>query len=80
MKKITRTIKHFPQALREIKRLLNDPELTQPYYPDQPRKSRLAMKADLIGWWLRHQEVNEFYYYYGLDRASGVNADDYLAY
>lgn len=80
MKKMTRTLKHLPSALRQIHQLVSDPTLTQSYYPDLPRKSKLAIYADLIGWWLHHQEVNEFYFYYGLDRASGVKASDYLSY
>lgn len=38
-----------------------------------------AILRELIGWWLRYGEVNNYYYLYGLDRVD-AKLDDYLPY
>lgn len=45
-----------------------DPVKSQSYYPEQPRKSRAAILFDLLWWHLRFDEINKYYYLYGLDR------------
>jgi Sugar-transfer associated ATP-grasp len=49
------------------------------YYPEADRKSKLTILRELIWWWIRHGEVNKYYYLYGLDRL-GANADSVMPY
>ncbi len=70
----------LPGAVKHIRRLVTDPNLSRSYYPAEQRKSKLAVSIDLLRWWLRYREVNPYYYFYGLDRKNGVDADDYLPY
>lgn len=64
---------------RDILSLLRDPARSRTYYPAAERKSKAAILKDLVGWWLRSREVNEFYYLYGLDRR-GAAADGVMPY
>lgn len=57
---------------RAIRALVRDPEKSRSYYPECARKSKRAILADLLSWWVRYGEVNKYYYLYGLDR---VDAD-----
>lgn len=49
------------------------------YYPQEERKSRLAIYLDNLRWILKYHEINHFYYLYGFDRRNGVNQNDYMA-
>jgi hypothetical protein len=80
LKRTSKTITKLPGALKAIKRIVSDPELSRSYYPDEPRKSKTAIWLDQLWWWLRHQEINDFYFYYGLDRKKGVRHTDFLSY
>jgi hypothetical protein len=80
LKRTSKTIAKLPGALKAIKRMVSDPELSRSYYPDDPRKSKTAIWLDLLWWWLRHQEINDFYFYYGLDRKKGVHHTDFMSY
>ncbi|HNP36518.1 MAG TPA: sugar-transfer associated ATP-grasp domain-containing protein [Woeseiaceae bacterium] len=67
------------QHVATIRALITDPMLSQSYYPEHERKSKLAVLVDLIGPWLRYGEVNTYYYLYGLDRLD-ANKKDILPY
>ncbi len=71
---------HLPRAAKRISQLVNDPNLSRSYYPEEKRKHRIHIYMDLFLWALRYREVNSYYYFYGLDRKFGVDADDYLPY
>lgn len=70
----------LPRDIKSISRLVNDPSLSRSYYPAEKRKPKLHVYMDLLLWWLRYREVNSYYYLYGLDRAHGVDAGEYLPY
>lgn len=67
------------RTTREILGLTFDPRLSRSYWPGQPRKSRLRIAGELIGWLIRTGEANNFYYAYGLDLKS-ANRDDLMSY
>jgi len=65
-------------SLSRIHGVLSDPILSQTCYPNEERKSRIKIYLDNIFWALRHAEVNEYYFAYGLDRKHGVDCRQYL--
>jgi hypothetical protein len=69
----------MPTRLRIIGQILNDPLLSQSYYPELPRKSKGQMLVDYLKWLFRHQEVNFEYHYYGMDCVGGEDDRTYLA-
>lgn len=72
----------FREVVRELRRihaLATDPALTQSYYPGQERKSRARIALELLLWYVRHGDVNHYYYVYGFDRA-GVDTGSYFPY
>lgn len=70
----------IPGDLVAMRQLLGDPGFSTSYYPAGQHKSRLSVTADLLRWWLRHREVNRYFYFYGLDRKHGVDESDFLPY
>lgn len=70
----------FLRDVRDIHRLVTDPELSLPYYPGEPRKTRARMLADLLLWRVGRGEVNRYYYCWGMDRVNGPRARDLLSY
>jgi len=51
------------------------------YFPDQPRHNLLRLIAENYRWSVRNGAVNEYYFFYGMDRRSaGINMSDYLSY
>ena len=89
-KKITLMLKTVKSFLRGVLALVskshsvyafvNDPELSRSYYPLAVRKSKSRMLLDNLFWLARHGEINEFYFVYGLDRASAASQRYYMAY
>ncbi|MDO8302825.1 MAG: sugar-transfer associated ATP-grasp domain-containing protein [Sedimentisphaerales bacterium] len=57
-----------------------NPKLALSYYPDQPRKSKLKIYFENLWWLICHQEINEFYYVYGFDRAESIDTRGYMDY
>jgi hypothetical protein len=57
--------------------LRNPQSLT--YYPQEKRKSNLAIYLDNLRWILRYGEINRFYYLYGFDRRDSDNLNNYMA-
>jgi hypothetical protein len=53
--------------LGRIQRLVTDPQLSLTYHPGARRKSRRRMRAEAVLWRLRHGEVPEYYFCWGLD-------------
>ncbi len=77
-KQLLKKGKGMVSALRQLSRLINDPELSQSYYPSEERKSKARITADLLLWLLRYRNVDTLYYVHGFDRRHGVNKADYL--
>jgi hypothetical protein len=69
----------FVRDLKEISRLVTDPKLSQSYYPSEPRKSKSQIALDLLSWYLKSGDVNNYYYVYGFDRRR-INTEQYLPY
>lgn len=57
-----------------ILRVLNE----KSYYPKRERKSFEERKKDLIEWYEKYGEINQYYNYYGMDLADSVSPDKYL--
>lgn len=64
---------------RKIAAMVFDPKLSRSYWPEEEHKSKGRVLAELLWWLLRHGELNNYYYVYGLDRKS-VRRDDFLPY
>jgi hypothetical protein len=66
-------LKQLPRSIlrdaKAIRALVKGPVESRTYYPERPRKSKPAIVSELIWWWIRYREVNNYYYLYGLDRA-----------
>ncbi len=74
-RRLTATAHH----IGEIRRFLADPSMTQTCYPEVERKSRSRIFRDLVLWAFRHDELNRYYFSYGLDRKCGIRYDQYVA-
>lgn len=62
------------QSTEILKKILNE----QSYYPDMERKSITEREADLLDWYEKYNEVNEFYNVWGLDLIAADNPSIYL--
>ena len=69
----------LPRRLGAIARIVNDPVLSRTYYPQVERKSKTGIWLDNLWWLLRNQEVNLYYFLYGMDRKHGPDPREYLA-
>jgi hypothetical protein len=78
-KSVRAALNRLARTTREILGLMFDPRLSRSYWPGQPRKSRLRIAGELIGWLIRTGEANNFYYAYGLDLKS-ARRDDLMSY
>ncbi|MDY0290964.1 MAG: sugar-transfer associated ATP-grasp domain-containing protein [Desulfuromonadaceae bacterium] len=65
----------LPTRVKNIRKLVNEGET---YYPEVSKKNKLKIYSELFFWLLRHQEVNNFYFAYGLDCKS-ANIEDYIS-
>jgi len=63
------------KAARRMAALIFDPKLTQPSWPEAPRKRRVRIAAGLLWWLARYRRNNFSYYVYGLDRQDQARAD-----
>jgi hypothetical protein len=63
------------KAARQVTALTFNPKLTRSYWPNEPRKSRIRIGAELLWWFIRYGEVNHYYYAYGLDRKRHTRQD-----
>jgi hypothetical protein len=68
------------QSSRNLADLVFDPTLSRSYWPDECRKSKTRIAAELLWWLTRHREINRYYYVYGLDRKTSARADEVLPY
>lgn len=64
---------------RKIAGMVFNPKLARSYWPEEKRKSKGRVLAELVWWLIRHGELNNYYYVYGLDRKA-VHRDDFLPY
>jgi hypothetical protein len=78
--RLLKNVKQIWRAVKQIVRMVEDPELSRSYYPEEERKSKLKIYKDQFFWLLRYREVNSYYYMYGFNRKHGINPDDYLPY
>lgn len=62
------------QSTEIFNRILNE----QSYYPDMERKSITERETDLLDWYEKYNEVNEFYNVWGLDLISSEDPSIYL--
>ena len=68
IKKFLKTIVYGVYDTKKVYNQVTDPQLSQSYYPGEPRKSKFTIWKDLMVWQLKHHEVNRLYFAYGLDR------------
>jgi hypothetical protein len=80
MRRLLRKARRAFRDLRAIRRLVTGPERSATYSPEGPRKSQAQVAGDLLLWFLRHREVNEYYFWWGMDRVDGPRARDLLSY
>ena len=64
-------------ALVRIPRFLRDPKLARSYMTDEARKSRFGTVIGLAAWAMRHAEMNDYYFAYGLDKI-GSDSSRYM--
>lgn len=75
-RRMKRFVKTFIQSFSRIARMSCSAD-EQTYYPEEPRKGRWRILFELLVWFLRHQEVNQYYYLYGFDRLALSDHSDY---
>jgi hypothetical protein len=63
------------KAARQVRALTFNDRLTRSYWPQEPRKSKARVLAELLWWLARHGEVNHYYYVYGMDRKRADRRD-----
>lgn len=63
-----------------ISKLVNDPALSKSYFPEEARKTKLAIWWENFFWLAKNGEVNQYYYVYGQDKKSGLNGLEVLPY
>lgn len=80
-------LKHIPQrafrtgkGLKGVSKLIIDPALSRTYYPEAERKSKLTILMDNLLYLVKHGEVNNYYYVFGMDRKNGQNGQEFLPY
>lgn len=62
---------------RDIKRIPNLVESTDSYYPDADQKPKYIIVSENIWWRLKHRQLNNHYFLFGLDRKN-ASFEDYL--
>lgn len=78
LKKIAKKNPFTVKKIKEVLKLVNDPELSKTYYPELPRKSKLSILIENLKWLAKHNEVNKYYYVYGFDRKNGANKPEVI--
>ena len=66
-------------TLASIPGFLKSPATSQTYFPAEERKSRFRIYLDNFLWTIRHAEINECYFVYGLDRKHGSKGEQYIS-
>lgn len=67
------------RVARKVREMMSGEGIGRSYYPEEPRKSRARILAELLWWGVRHREVNNYYFCCGLDRRS-ARLSDHLGY
>lgn len=70
-------VRYLPRRISKILKMINDPILSKNYYPGEQEKSKIIIFFENIVWLFLYQEVNKYYYTYGINRKS-VSMFDYL--
>ena len=78
--RIAAAFRRLGKAPLDILALLFEPRRSRSYWPEERRKRRSRVFADLLWWLIRYGEVNGYYYVYGLDRAGIDRRKDLLPY
>jgi len=65
----------FPERVKNIYKLVNDGKT---YYPGVLKKNKCKIYSELLFWLLRYQEVNKFFFAYGLD-CKNININDFIS-
>src|SRR5690349_15917419 len=77
---ISRKLHSAGSILKQLTALVYDPRYATSYYPNDQHKSKLTILKENLAWWIKHKEVNKFYYVYGLDTKDGRTAKEILPY
>ncbi len=77
--KIIKRIANVYKGTKAVYKQVNDPVLSKTYFPEADRKTKFAIWKELMLWLVKHNEVNELYFTYGLDR-KGKNASEIMPY
>lgn len=75
VQRVGRVSRRAAKAARQLTRLTFDPALTKSYWPELSRKSAARRFTELTWWLLRHGEINNYYYVYGLDIRGRTRGD-----
>ncbi len=78
--KLARVRRRALKAARQLVDLTFDSRLSQSYWPEESHKSRARIFGELLWWFARHREINNYYYVYGLDRRSRDRTSELLPY
>ena len=76
---LPRRVLRTGKGLKGVSKLLNDPALSRTYYPEAERKSKLLIFMDNLIYLVKHGEVNNYYYVFGMDKKDS-NGQDFLPY
>lgn len=80
LKRIIKTAKRVKIDYKKFFLLLNDPAFNNAYPYQSDRKSKTAIAIDNLLWYLKHKEVNKYYYMYGMDRLGNTRANELMSY
>lgn len=75
---LSRTLR-VAEKIPEAVRLAMDPDLSETYYPGEERKGKLRRVTDHVTYLLRHRELDDHYFQYGLD-LEGRRSDSVIPY
>jgi len=70
-------IRYLPRRIAVILEMIKDPILSKNYYPEEQEKVKIIIFLENILWLFLYQEVNKYYYAYGINRKN-VSMFDYL--
>ena len=79
LRQIPRRAIRTGKGLTGVSKLINDPALSRTYFPEAERKSKFTILMDNLIYLVRHGEVNNYYYVFGMDRKNS-NGQDFLPY
>jgi hypothetical protein len=75
---VTRKLFYTKDLLQQFATLVADSDQT--YFPESTQKSRWSILRDHLWWMIKNQELNRFYYVYGLDLKHQRKASNVIGY